>query len=289
VQTAEGELEIQVPQLRNTVEQFVSRVIPDTKTVIRTRPLEALIIGAYVRGLSDRGLPAEAALLGCVQDRGRTDGPGAQDPGRRWSSTLTRPWQASTRIGAPAAAARRPRRRAGPRVRHGHRERTSLAAYSIAWSVRMSTFRRPARLTISTTLPLPVHHGQPLQVGSVHQPRGRSQRPGRRGPAAGSSTRRGGQRCRARPRTAVRLRLRCRDRWACGHVPGRHRGPCQSRPLRARERCSVAAIVLTLNCRGDRRRDAKGDRGGGCERVLTLLPSGAPHASGQLAVTRARS
>jgi transposase-like protein len=44
VQTAEGELEIQMPQLRNTVEQFVSRVIPDTRTVIRTRPLEALII-----------------------------------------------------------------------------------------------------------------------------------------------------------------------------------------------------------------------------------------------------
>jgi putative transposase len=65
VQTAEGELEVQVPQLRNTVEQFVSRVIPDTKTVIRTRPLEALIIGAYVRGLSDRdieSLLSEAGL-----------------------------------------------------------------------------------------------------------------------------------------------------------------------------------------------------------------------------------
>jgi putative transposase len=65
VQTAEGELEVQVPQLRNTVEQFVSRVIPDTRTVIRTRPLEALIIGAYVRGLSDRdieSLLSEAGL-----------------------------------------------------------------------------------------------------------------------------------------------------------------------------------------------------------------------------------
>jgi putative transposase len=54
VQTAEGEVAIQVPQLRNTAEQFVSRLIPDTRKVIRTRPLEALIIGAYVRGLSDR-------------------------------------------------------------------------------------------------------------------------------------------------------------------------------------------------------------------------------------------
>ena len=54
VQTAEGEVAIQVPQLRNTAEQFVSRIIPDSRKVIRTRPLEALIIGAYVRGLSDR-------------------------------------------------------------------------------------------------------------------------------------------------------------------------------------------------------------------------------------------
>jgi transposase-like protein len=49
-----AEVAIEVPQLRNTAEQFVSRIIPDTRKVIRTRPLEALIIGAYVRGLSDR-------------------------------------------------------------------------------------------------------------------------------------------------------------------------------------------------------------------------------------------
>jgi len=65
VQTAEGELEIAVPQLRDTAERFVSKVIPDVRAVIRTRPLEALIIGAYVRGLSDRdieSLVAEAGL-----------------------------------------------------------------------------------------------------------------------------------------------------------------------------------------------------------------------------------
>jgi transposase-like protein len=40
-------------------------VFPDSRTVIRTRPLEALIIGGYVRGLSDRdieSLMAEAGL-----------------------------------------------------------------------------------------------------------------------------------------------------------------------------------------------------------------------------------
>jgi putative transposase len=65
IQTAEGEMTIAMPQVRNTAEQFVSRVIPDTKAVVRTRPLEALIIGSYVRGLSDRdieSLTLEAGL-----------------------------------------------------------------------------------------------------------------------------------------------------------------------------------------------------------------------------------
>jgi transposase-like protein len=50
VQTAEGELKIDVPQVRGAAERFISRVFPDSRTVIRTRPLEALIIGGYVRG-----------------------------------------------------------------------------------------------------------------------------------------------------------------------------------------------------------------------------------------------
>ncbi len=56
LQTAEGELELQMPQLRNTADRFVSQILPDVRTAIRTRPLEALIIGAYVRGLSDRDI-----------------------------------------------------------------------------------------------------------------------------------------------------------------------------------------------------------------------------------------
>ncbi len=65
VQTAEGELVIEVPQVRGAVERFVCRTIPGTRTVVRTRALEALVIGAYVRGLSDRdveSLLAEAGL-----------------------------------------------------------------------------------------------------------------------------------------------------------------------------------------------------------------------------------
>jgi transposase-like protein len=68
IQTAEGQISIAMPQVRGTTEHFVSRVIPDTKAVIRTRPLEALIIGGYVRGLSDRDIEslAEEAELGHV-------------------------------------------------------------------------------------------------------------------------------------------------------------------------------------------------------------------------------
>ena len=68
VQTAEGEITVSVPQVRGTVERFVTSVIPDTRTIIRTRPLEALIIGAYVRGLSDRDLESllKEARLGHV-------------------------------------------------------------------------------------------------------------------------------------------------------------------------------------------------------------------------------
>ena len=65
VQTAEGERTVQVPQVRDAGVRFVTRTIPDTRGVVRTRPLEALVVGAYVRGLSDRdveSLLAEAGL-----------------------------------------------------------------------------------------------------------------------------------------------------------------------------------------------------------------------------------
>src|SRR5712691_6103654 len=68
VQTAEGELTIEMPQVRNTAERFISSVFPDSRTVVRTRPLEALIIGGYVRGLSDRDIESlmQEAGLGQV-------------------------------------------------------------------------------------------------------------------------------------------------------------------------------------------------------------------------------
>jgi len=64
VQTAEGELLVAMPQVRGSLERFVSSVIPDTRAIVRTRPLEALVIGAYVRGLSDRDIESLAREAG---------------------------------------------------------------------------------------------------------------------------------------------------------------------------------------------------------------------------------
>ena len=67
VQTAEGEITIAMPQVRDSLNRFVSSVIPDTRGIVRTRPLEALVIGAYVRGLSDRDIESLAREAGLGQ------------------------------------------------------------------------------------------------------------------------------------------------------------------------------------------------------------------------------
>ncbi len=64
VRTAEGEITVAMPQVRDSLVRFVSTTIPDTKAIVRTRPLEALVIGAYVRGLSDRDIESLAAEAG---------------------------------------------------------------------------------------------------------------------------------------------------------------------------------------------------------------------------------
>ena len=45
-----------MPQIRGAAVRFVSSVIPNGRTALRNRPLEALIIGGWVRGLSDRDI-----------------------------------------------------------------------------------------------------------------------------------------------------------------------------------------------------------------------------------------
>jgi putative transposase len=66
VQTAEGELEVEIPQVREAAETFASKLFPRTPKLLRTEPLKALVVGAFVRGLSMRDVESlcEQAGLG---------------------------------------------------------------------------------------------------------------------------------------------------------------------------------------------------------------------------------
>jgi putative transposase len=66
VQTAEGELQVEIPQVREAAEPFVSKLFPRATKVLRTEPLRAMVIGAFVRGLSMRDVESlcEKAGLG---------------------------------------------------------------------------------------------------------------------------------------------------------------------------------------------------------------------------------
>src|SRR6188472_3277838 len=66
VQTLEGELEVEIPQVREAAEPFVSKLFPCSTKLLRTEPLRAMVIGAFVRGLSMRDIESlcEKAGLG---------------------------------------------------------------------------------------------------------------------------------------------------------------------------------------------------------------------------------
>ena len=69
LQTAEGELEVQIPQVREAAETFVSKLFPrESKRLLTTEPLRAMVVGAFVRGLSMRDVESlcEEAGLGHV-------------------------------------------------------------------------------------------------------------------------------------------------------------------------------------------------------------------------------
>src|ERR687888_688214 len=66
VQTLEGELRVEVPQVREAAEPFVSKLFPCSTKMLRTEPLRAMVIGAFVRRLSTRDIESlcEKAGLG---------------------------------------------------------------------------------------------------------------------------------------------------------------------------------------------------------------------------------
>src|ERR1700681_4708466 len=66
LQTAEGELRIEIPQVREAAEPFVSKLFPKwhCKRLLRTDPLKAMIVGAFVRGLSMRDVESRCEEAG---------------------------------------------------------------------------------------------------------------------------------------------------------------------------------------------------------------------------------
>jgi putative transposase len=90
-QTAEGELSVEIPQVREAAEPFVSRLFPRGTRLLRTEPLRAMVIGAFVRGMSMRDVESlcEQAGLGklskstaariCTELRERFDAFGRRD------------------------------------------------------------------------------------------------------------------------------------------------------------------------------------------------------------------
>src|SRR5205807_7760807 len=66
LQTAEGELAVEIPQVREAAAPFVSKLFPRGAKLLRTEPLKALVIGAFMRGLSMRDIESlcEKAGLG---------------------------------------------------------------------------------------------------------------------------------------------------------------------------------------------------------------------------------
>src|SRR3954469_15065341 len=68
LQTAEGELAVEIPQVREAAAPFVSKLFPRGTKLLRTEPLKALVIGAFVRGLSMRDVESlcEEAGLGSI-------------------------------------------------------------------------------------------------------------------------------------------------------------------------------------------------------------------------------
>src|SRR3954462_13639466 len=66
VQTAEGGLSVELPQVREAAEPFVSKLFPRGTKLLRPEPLRAMVIGAFVRGLSMRDVESlcEQAGLG---------------------------------------------------------------------------------------------------------------------------------------------------------------------------------------------------------------------------------
>ena len=67
LQSAEGELEVEIPQVRAAAEPFVSKLFSRGTKLLRSEPLRAMVIGAFVRGLSMRDIESLCENCGARQ------------------------------------------------------------------------------------------------------------------------------------------------------------------------------------------------------------------------------
>ena len=107
VQTAEGELAVEIPQVREAAEPFVSKLFPRGTKLLRTEPLRAMVIGAFVRGLSMRDVESLCDQAGLGKRRPATMRP-VEVPHASISSTFAgRRRHGTPRTGAQRACGRR--------------------------------------------------------------------------------------------------------------------------------------------------------------------------------------
>jgi hypothetical protein len=122
LQTAEGELKVEIPQLREAAEPFTSKLFPrESKRLLTTEPLKALVVGAFVRGLSMRDVEALCEGAGCrrracrgsVRSSSTATAPSASagSPGSSWWRSTSMPsicrsgrWAARRACSAPGAS-----------------------------------------------------------------------------------------------------------------------------------------------------------------------------------------
>ena len=67
LQTGEGEIVVELPQVRDACAPFTSRLFRRRKRFLATEPLQALVIGAFVRGLSMRDVESLCQEAGLGQ------------------------------------------------------------------------------------------------------------------------------------------------------------------------------------------------------------------------------
>src|SRR3954451_2878532 len=111
LQTAEGELSVEIPQVREAAAPFVSKLFARATKLLRTEPLKALVIGAFVRGLtSSRSVKRRdwAASRGPPR---RGCAPSCAIASRRSSAAI------STRSGSSRCSSTRPSWPRGPAAR----------------------------------------------------------------------------------------------------------------------------------------------------------------------------